>query len=461
MAISSIGVGSGLPLDQLLADLEAAERAPLGLIEDRQTLTESRISAYGLLKSAMEKLQSAGTKLADSATFSATKASVTGDALTAASNGSAIAGNYSIEVQQLATHQMMVAQGQADRDVGIGTGGIIKVTLADGTVAELDLSGKNTSLDGLMDAINESDLGIQATILNDGDPDAPYRLMLSAAGSGEAASVTSISVEGNAGLTDLLGYDSADPGASNMDVTAATDARLTINGIEITSGSNTVQDVIEGVTLTLETTTTQPAMLKIAKDTSVARTAIQGFVDAYNSLQGTIKNLTAYNADDQTRSVLTGDSVARSVQASARQIVDVSLGGADIATLAQLSITTDPTTGQLKVDGEALDKALSDHPQAVSDLFAGESGVAARIASVADPILRSGGVIATATAGMQATLEDLQEQYDSAEERIASTMERYRQQFIQLDSMVAQMNSLSTYLTQQLSMLGNTGKQDK
>lgn len=453
MPISAIGVGSGLPLDQLLADLEANARVPLGLIEGKQTLAKSRISAYGMIKSAVEKLQSAGKKLAEAQTYTATKATVTGDALAATSNASAIAGSYVIEVGQLATHQTMVAQGVADRDEAIGSGGIIKVTI-DGEVTEIDLTGKDTSLSGIMEAINESDLGIKATIINDGNPDAPYRLMLTAAESGEAASVQDITVEGNDDLADLLGF-------ANLDVTAANNAELTINGVQIVSGSNTIKDVIEGVTLTLTKVTSEPATLTVSRDTSAARTAIQGFVDAYNAVQSTIANLTAYNADTQVGSVLSGDAVARSVQSSVRSIMNTVVGGNGIATLSQLGITTDPKTGQLKIDSAKLDDALANDPQAVANLFVAEGGVAERIASVTDPILRNKGMIDTATAGQQATLKTLDEQYASAEDRIAASIEMYRKQFIQLDSMVAQMNSLSSYLTQQLQMLGNIGKEGK
>jgi len=462
MAISAIGVGSGLPLDQLLSDLEANERLPLQLIEDRQTVTESRISAYGVLKGAMEKLQSAGKALADIGTFNATKATVSGDALTVTSKGSAVAGDYVLEVEQLASHQMMVAQGQESRSAKIGEGGVIKVALGNDKTFELDLDGRDTSLNGLMNAINKSDLGIKATLINDGDPDAPYRLMLTAKDSGTAGSVASISVEGNQDLADLISFDASDDAVGSLDVTAANDALLTINGVEITSGSNTIKDVIEGVTLTLEEITTEPARLKITQDNSIAEKAVQAFVDAYNSLQGTIKSMTAYDAEKERASVLTGDSVARSIQTSIRGILDVTLGGgANVASLSQLGITTNPANGQLEFDSTKFSDAMIDNPNDVAELFSGDQGVGKRIASVSDPILKRDGMIATATKGMQATLDQLGDQYEATEDRITATMDRYRQQFIQLDSMVAQMNSVSNYLTQQLSMLENLGKQQK
>src|SRR5690606_5847052 len=116
-------------------------------------------------------------------------------------------------------------------------------------------------------------------------------------------------------LADLLGF-------ANLDVTAAKNAELTINGVQIVSGSNTIKDVIEGVTLTLTKVTSEPATLTVSRDTSAARTAIQGFVDAYNAVQSTIANLTAYSADTQVGSVLSGDAVARSVQSSVRSIMN-------------------------------------------------------------------------------------------------------------------------------------------
>ncbi|MEI2418603.1 flagellar filament capping protein FliD [Orrella sp. JC864] len=452
---STIGVGSGLPLEQLLADLRRAESAPLALIQEKQTLAEARLSAYGVLKSSVEAVQNAAKALADAKTFSAMKAAVTGDKLTATVGTEAIAGRYAIEVSSLASAQTLVAAGQADAGAALGEGGVITFTLADGTEQTLDLAGKGTSLKDIVAAINADDtLGVQATLINDGSG-APHRLMLTAKETGQDAAVRSISVAGNTQLQDLLAFDADGAGPSNMQETAARNAELTINGIAIVSQSNTVTDAVQGLTLNLTQLTTEPAIVTVSRDDEAATRAITAFVNAYNSLQKNIRDLTSYNSEDNRSSVLTGDSTARTIQSRLRSVLDVALPEGEVRTLTQLGITTNPTTGDLEINTEKLSAAVRDNLANVSELFAGTNGVAARLNAVTETLLRSNdGLLAGATDGVKRTLKDLEKQYESTSSRIEDTMERYRQQFVALDSLVAQMSSTSAYLTQQLAMLG-------
>jgi len=465
MAISSIGVGSGLPIDDLLSQLQENENRALVPITNQKTAVQARLSAYGTLKSTIESLNKAADKLRNTdETFGALKATIGGDAVTVAVDSSAIAGQYSIEVTSLATSQTLVAAGQEKRNENIGTGGTITITLAGGDSKTLDLTGKDTSIDGLIAAINaDPELGVQATVVNDGS-DQPYRLMLTAIDTGTQGAVAKIEVADNADLQDLIGYAAGDqpddPPVSNMEEHAATDASLTINGtISVTSSTNTIKDVIEGVTLTLTDTTDEPAILKVARDTSVAEDAIKAFVNAYNSLQSTIKNLTSFDVDAMTSQPLTGDSIARSAQTSMAAALQAVAPEGTVRTLSQLGITTDPTNGQLKLDEDALAKALDENPADVARLFAGENGVAAQVKTAYDRLAGSNGLIKTAQDAAGRAIESLDDRAESVKEHIDATIEMYRQQFINLDAMVAQMNSVSSYLTTQLAMLANLSSQ--
>jgi flagellar hook-associated protein 2 len=462
--MSNIGVGAGLPLQTILDDLRKVENQSLKLIETRASKVQGRMSAYGTMKSAIEAFKTASDALGKADTYGALKTSVGGDFFTATATNKAIAGQYSIEVSQLATAQTLTSAGQAARNVAIATDAAgpvdIQITI-DGEVKTLTLDKANTSLEGIVKAINaDSSLGVSATLINDGGA-TPHHLLLTAKGTGDKAAVTAIQVVGSTELENVISFDQGGVLPSVLDEAAAKNATLKINGIDISSQTNTVTDAIEGVTLTL--TKQNPAgettNLSVTRDDSVTSKAVNTFVTAYNNLQGIIKTLTAYNVDNQTGSALTGDSLARQVQTQVREALNVANSSGAIRTLSQLGITTNPSDGVLKVDSDKLAKALKDNMADVQALFAGESGISKKMAAVADTFIKSDGLISSATDSMKTSLKDLEKQYAAASARIDQKMENYRQQFTRLDTMVAQMNSVSSYLTQQLSMLANIGKE--
>ncbi|MBC7203011.1 MAG: flagellar filament capping protein FliD [Pusillimonas sp.] len=465
MAISAIGVGSGLPLDQLLNDLRASENIALQQIKSQQTVVQNRISAYGKIKSAFESFQKAGEALGNPDTFGAYKAGTSAETFTATANNGAISGQYNITVESLASTQTLVAQGLGSRTDANGTNGVITFTFGDGTTKTLDLTGKDTSINGIIEAINSDDsLGIQATVLNDGST-APYRLMLSSTATGTDAALTQVEVNGNTdGVTspmaDLMNFGVA---GSTVQEQAAKNAEITVNGITITSQTNTIENAIEGVKLNLaEANPGVISNLSVSRDDGSAKSAVEAFVKSYNVLQNTIKSLTAYDVENQSASALTGDSMARRIQNQAREVVNVFSTSGEVRTLSQMGITTNLTTGELTIDQDKLSAALSSNIDDVKNLLSGPMGLTTRLEQAAQGILdTSGGLIASATNGAKSISERLQQQYESTSARIDSRMENYRRQFSALDGMLSQMNSLSSYLTQQLGMLENLSTGNK
>jgi len=452
--ISSIGVGSNLPLNELLDKLRKSENIALARIAGQKKVAEARTSAYGQLKGLLEKLAEAGKTLGQAETFNASSVSVNGDAVSASAKSGAMPGHYDISVTQLACSQVLVAQqGQASRSEqigGEGAGGVISIKVGNQTKT-LDLAGKGNSLDDIAKAINNSDLGLQATVVNDGS-NTPYRLVLTTKASGTDAAVGEISVSGNDALQSMLGYGGQNDGmAQNV---AAQDAHAVINGIPVTSASNKLDDVIDGVSITLNKLTDTPQGLTVTSDDKPTKEAIKKFVEAYNTLQTKIADLTRYDQEKKQGSALTGDSVARTVQSRARGVVDVSVGDNFYANLSRIGISTDPNNGQLKIDEKRLDAALKENSQAVAQLFGSEHGVAARTEAITKPMLEGErGLMATSIDGAKKSVSMLEKDYERTEARIEVTMERYRSQFTALDGMISQMNGISAYLTQQLGML--------
>lgn len=467
MAISSIGVGSGLPLDELLNDLRKAENQSLALIDTRRSTEEARLSGYSKIKSALDALKTAAEKLGKQESYGALAANSSSDKVTVKADNNAIAGSYDIHVSQLATHQRLTSSGFESRSDALSTttGGTLKITLADGSSQELVLDDKAHSLEDMVKAINsDSKLGVNATIVNTGDANEPYRLFLSASGTGTDAAIASIEVTDNAELNDKFGFNSAG-NTGIFTETAAKNAELTINGLAVQSQTNTVENAINGVTLTLNGRMTDPAdtaQVSLTRDDSVAKKTVEDFVKAYNNVLTTIKSQTSYDVEAQKGSALVGDSLARRVQSQVRDTLNVFAADGDIRSLSQMGITTNPTTGELKIDDKKLDAALKDNLTDVTKLLAGpESGLSKRVADMTDNFLRKDGYFDIANDSINKNITQINRQYEAAQDRIDAKMENYRRQFSGLDRLVSEMNGISSYLTTQLDMLANLSTQGK
>ncbi|QRF91303.1 flagellar hook-associated protein 2 [Alcaligenes faecalis] len=459
MAISSIGIGSGLKLDELLEDLRKAENVSLTAIQNRQVENVNRISAYGKLKASITALQSAGKTLNDPSLYGAVKVKAAGDGISVTGNNKATPGQYSIAVEQLASKHSLSTGRVSDRSTPLGVDGKVIITLQNGTAHTLDLTGKDTSLQGVMQAVNaDPKLGVTATIINNGDPDHPYQLVLTASETGEQASIKSLSVDGNANLDGLLSFTAATESSTAQgmkQLNEAVNAKATINGIDIISQSNTLKDTVEGLEITLNKASSETISLDVTRDDSIPTKAITDFIEAYNALNSTIRSLTSYDVENKKGSALTGDSMPRRIQSSLRSSLNIPTTEGSLRSLASIGITTDPKTGDLVVDDKKLATALKENMADVQRLFAGEDAIGNRINKAADEYVKKGGFIDNATDGADKIGKTLEKQALATAERIDNKIEAYRKQFIQLDRMVNQMKGTSDYLTQQLSMLGN------
>ncbi|MDM0085155.1 flagellar filament capping protein FliD [Variovorax sp. J31P179] len=479
--ITSLGVGSNLDLATLLTQLQTAESQPLVALDAKAKSYTSKLSAYGTVQSALSVLQTAAKKLSDPALFqSVTGTPTVSGILAASSTDASSAGNYSITVSQLAQSQSAIAAGQASTTTAIGNG---KITIDFGTITggtldpatgqysgatfaadasrvakPITIDPSNNTLAGIREAINGADAGVTASIVNDGSG-TPNRLVLVSTQTGEASSMR-ISVDGDAALQNLLGNDPA--GTQNLKQTvAAQNAKLTVNGIAITSASNTVKEAIQGSTLTLVNTGTTGLSMKA--NTSSVTSAINDFVKAYNSLQSTATTLTAYDADTKTGAALMGDSTLRNLQTRIRQALTTpQAGGTDgFKVLTEIGVSFQKD-GTLAVDSTKLDKALGSNLEGVANLFASAtgstSGYGKQIDALVTDLNSTGGSLKVASDGVTETIKELDKQYDAMQTRVDDTVARYRKQFNQLDVLVNSMNSTLSYLKQQFDAMSSSSK---
>jgi len=388
--LSSPGIGSGLDVNGIVAKLMAVEQQPLDQLSAQETTVQSKISAYGSLKSALSALQTAVHALSAPAPFRSMSATV-GDAsvATATTADGAVAGRYSLEVSQLAQNQKLVSAGFASSTDTVGSGTLTFTfgTWSGGSFTPNPAAGARTvtiapgqsSLAGVRDAVNAANIGVTATIVNDGSASG-QRLVFSsnASGANQSLSIAAADADGQntdaAGLSQLA-YDPAATAGSGKNLTetlAAQDALLTLDGIAVRSASNTVTDAIAGVTLKLARTNVgSPTSIAVDQSSGPATTAVSAFVKAYNDLQTTITNLTKYDATNKQASILTGDSTVRLAQSQLRSLVGGAVSGASgsLDTLSLAGITTQ-SDGTLLLDSAKFNAALAADPKAVEKLFA-------------------------------------------------------------------------------------------
>lgn len=460
--ISSLGVGSGLALTGLLDQLESAERLKLTPITNQQSAIESKISAFGRLQSSLTSLQTAVKTLATAATYQGQTSRISGSGVGVAVTSSAVPGSYQVQVTQLAQAHSLATTGVSDKTAALGTG-TLTITSGEETLTISVAAGSN-SLEGIRDAINAKKGGVTASIVNDGSG-TPWRLALTSKATGTEAAMTVSFADGGSGgdqLNTLFNpYDAATNASGYKETAAAKNAQLTVNGLAITSQSNTVEGALQGVTLTLSAIG-DAQTLTVERDTASIKSAINSFVSAFNSLDGITDSLTSYDADSGAAGTLLGDSTLRGVQSRLRQTIN---GGLDEGTYRYLSdlgisLQLDST---LRVDDSKLTEALEGDLADVQALFVGTAdkpGLAAKLNTSLTDILDSKGVISSAIEGLESRSEALDERYARMESSIAMTIERYRVQFSSLDTLIAQMNSTTTYLTQQFdamkAMLGDS-----
>jgi len=458
--LSSTGVGSGLDINSLVKQLVAAERsAPEQRINRESAKATTEFTALATLKGAMSAFQGALNAMKGADAF-ATRKATAGDeaAFTASVTTKAAAGNYDVEVVQLAAAARIgsaVYPGGPDSVVGTGT-----LTIAVGAKSfSVDIAAEGNSLADIRDAINaaKDNTGVRATLIRDTAGSGSY-LVLSATKTGAANAITVSSTGADAGLAQLVqDLQAVDP---DRDV-AAQDAIAFVSGYEIHSDTNTVSGAIDGVTLSLKKAEVGKLVsLSVERDDATIQKRAENFVSAYNVLAQQITSLSRYDAASKSGGPLLGDSMLRSLDTQVRRILSESVAGVTGSrnTLASLGITR-TISGTLQLDAGKFRDALGADPDAVTQVFtASGSGVAVRLSGFLDTKLSSTGEFASRDQRIAAKRRDLEKQSDALDARMEVIQARYLKQFTALDSMLAQMQSTSNYLSQQLTSLSNLNK---
>ena len=474
--ISSAGIGSGLDVNSIVTQLMAIEQRPLKALQTKASTIQSTVSEYGKIKSAVSTLNGLAVKLASNTTWGQTVTNSSSTAVAASSNG-ATAGTYQVEVSSLASVQTIASSDPTvtkSKLIGSGTLHIELGTLGapvgspptlppaftpSGTPAVDITIGATDTVSDIRDKINAAGAGVTALIMTDANGS---RLLIRSNSTGAASGFRTSVTDADGNNTDASGLSSLayDPsaGIGNMTRTqTAANAVATLNGLAVSSATNTLSNIVDGLTLTLTAPTTTPVTVNVVTDTDTLKKTITDFAAAYSAVYKLIADDTKYDPSSKTGGVLQGDSAASGMQKQLRTMA----GGSSSASAmfahlsdAGLQIQVD---GSMTVNDTKLSSALANLGE-LKKLFANSDlsdptldGFAKRFRGVTDTLLGVEGSLSTRTTGLGLALQRNQKDQDSLNLRLAGTEKRLRAQYTALDATMATLTTQSSYITQQIA----------
>ena len=450
--LSSAGIGSGLDVNGLVTQLVSAERAPAAnRIARAQSSIRVELSAFGQFRSALASVDASLSGLSDAQALDARSANSADDEVfTATAAVGAAIGQFSIEVQQLAFGHRLASNTPvtpAGSDVGYGT---LDIDLGSDSFS-VDIEATAQSLSDIRDAINNAtdNPGIRATLLN---TDAGTVLQLTSDRTGSDSEIQLSASGGDGGLTTLVG----DLGVAQ----GFQDAIVEVNGYAVTSASNTLSDVLEGVTINLlDARPGEEFDLTVTRDQSAASDALNAFAQAYNRYVDQSDALGRYSPGTDSAGPLNGDSILRSANNQFRQMLSGSFGDQGLS-LSDFGLEMD-VEGHLIPDESVLQDAISSDFDAFRNFLEGDNGFAASFQATTTRYIEDDGVLDGRVESLNNRLDRLDVSEQRLDVRVSKIEQRYLRQFAALDAMLAQLQQTSSYLSQQLSNLPGVANNNK
>ena len=447
MALSSPGIGSGLDVRSIVSQLVALERRPIEQLQTQKTKLNTQLSSFGLLQSYVSNLQSIAGQIGRADFWSRVSASSSdASAVSVVAPAASGTASYSISVTNLAVAQSLsTGAGVITNAADIGSG-TLTITRG-GTPVALTIA-PGTSLSALRDQINAGATGVNAAIVQDsGGP----RLVFTASETGTANAV-SVAVTGATGQLAGLTY----PGTMAQD-RAAANAALSINGLPITSASNKLTNVVDGLTLTLSKATTTPVTVSVGPDTVALRKGITDFVSAYNDINKYLATETKYDETKKIAGALQGDRAAVSLQGRLRSLLqEPSTASTVYGRLSGLGLEMQ-RDGSIKVNDTQLDAAMV-NPSEVAKAFSTlTTGFGQRFKALTDGVVGTDGTLTSRSAGLRESIKRNEKDQQRQEDRVARVQARLERQYSSLDANLNKLNGLSSYVQQQITNWNKTG----
>lgn len=473
--ISSAGIGSKLDVNSIVSQLVALEKQPLKLLALKATNVQSQVSAFGQVQSQFAALTDVATRISAVGGWAARNASSSNpSAATVTATASANAGSFSLDVDALAQQQSLASAvlppgarpGAGTLTLQLGAWSAGGATFAPGSAASFDVTvDESDTLSAIATKINATNRGVVATVFNDGTNE---RLLLQSKSTGAAAGFRVQSAD--PALAGLVFDPENKPGTgmalAGLPVQYGQDAKARINGLAVTSATNTLTNNIPGVTIKLAATTTtgygtpgelkSPLTITISEDVTPAVKNVSDFVTAYNTLNKTLTDLTKYVAATKTAGLFQGDSSVVGLQNVLRNILGSSSLGASVQRLSDVGLERQ-LDGSLIINTDKLSKAAN-NGTTLQQLFTNNNndplsnGFALKFRDLGRGVLASGGAVVTKAAALQTTLDLNAKAQAQVNDRAALFETRLRKQYIALDAQMAQLNALNAYVDQQVTL---------
>ena len=472
--ISSAGIGSGLDVNSIVTQLMAVEKQPLTKLQVAGATMQTQLSAFGQMKSAVSALHDAAAPLFAADSYQLTNATSSDPtAVSAGTTAKAVPGTYSIAISALAASQSLVsASGQFSASTAVVGTGTITIRLGSWSTGQTAFTPKAGSSDitiavaasantlaGVRDAINAANAGVSATLVTDATG---TRIALTSASTGveNGFKVSVADDDGNnadaAGLS-VLAFDP--PGGAGQLTLAqgAANAQATINGIPVSATSNSLGDVVDGMTFSLGKLTTSPVTVGVSRNTDAIKANLGKLIAAYNQLNQFLSDATKYDPETKKAALLQGDNTTTGIQNQLHGLVSQTSGASTaFGTLSALGVELQKD-GTLKLNDTKFAAALKNLPELTKALsnvdkaVPGNNGFAKKFAVWADNLLDSSGTLPGKTKAIQARIAANQKDQDRMNDRLAQIEQRMRAQYTALDSAMAKANALSKYVTQQIT----------
>jgi flagellar hook-associated protein 2 len=454
--ITSTGIGSGLDITGIVASLTSAfGAAQTTQLTNQQNTLDAQVSAYGTFTSALDALQLSLGALETPSTLAGFDGTVADKTIASATTTSdAVAGSYTLEVDNLATAAKLTSAPVVGANTAVGTGAL-KIQVG-GSSTSINIDSTDNTLSGIAAAINSAsnNPGVTASVITASDGS---RLVLSGTTTGAGNTITVTQSGGDGGLSSLV-YDPANGITKLTDTQDAQDASFKINGFKSTSASNVVGSAITGVTINLlaPTATGVTTTLNVTPDTSGAQKSIDSFVTALNGVLSSIQTLTGYDPSTNTAGPLNGNATLQAFQNQLQNILGkvVQTGAGGVSNLTDLGITAN-ADGSYSVDDTKVGNALSSNLTSVGNLLGGTNGLMTQLDSLISGYTKPGGLLATINTGLQTSLSNVSNQQDALAAQLATYSATLTAEYNAMDAAVAQLKQTQTFLNAEFNPSAN------
>jgi flagellar hook-associated protein 2 len=443
-SITSTGIGSGLNIGAIVSSLTTAfGAAQTTQLTNAQTSLDSQVSAYGTFTAALDTLKLALPALEDPSQLAAFAATVADkDIGSATTSSTAVAGSYSLLVNNLAT--AAVATSAPLPSAGAVGSGTLTIAVG-GLSADISIDTTNNTLAGIASAINSApnNPGVSASVITTTDGS---RLVLTGTRTGLANQITVTPSGGDGGLA-ALAFTSV----------PAQDASFSINGFPATSGNNVVTGAITGVTINLlgASAPATPTTLTISPDITAAQASIDKFVTAVTGVLSSIQTLTGYDPSTQTAGPLNGNPTLEAFQNQLQSILgQVVSGTGGVKSLTDIGINAG-TDGTYATDDTKLGNALSASLASIGKLLGGTNGIATKLDNLVDGYTKPGGLLDTINQGLQTNLSNVADQQTALQAQLAAYSARLTAEYNAMDTAVAQLKQMQTFLNAEFNPQAN------